>query len=212
MKINPPVIETVALSKLKPWARNPRIKHAVDQIAQSIESFGYLSPIIVQKKTYRVLAGHGRLKALKRKNIKEIPVIVADISDRNADLFTIADNKLTDSSMFDMKMTTDLLKGLGKLDFKLTGFSGEELEKLLGAQGDIDDAEGVTKKLRRVEFYVGGEASKDKTALNDRTLVVVFSTEAQLDFVKKRIHEKQSGKDISIGDVIFQVFKRAARR
>lgn len=88
MKIQPPTIEVVPIGKLKPWSKNPRIKHAVDGIANSIEHFGYLNPIIVQKKTYRILGGHGRLKALKRSKVKEVPVIVADISDRNASLYT----------------------------------------------------------------------------------------------------------------------------
>src|SRR5208283_406521 len=124
MKINPPVIETVALSKLKPWARNPRIKHAVESIARSIESFGYLQPIVVQKKTYRVLSGHGRLKALKRlKNVTEVPVIIADINERNAQLYTLADNRHHDLSPFDMGKMTGLLKGFGKLDLKLTGLN-----------------------------------------------------------------------------------------
>lgn len=207
MDIKQPILETVAISKLKPWAKNPRIKHQVDGIAKSIEAFGYLSPIIVQAKTYRVLSGHGRLKALKRKGVKQVPVIVAAITDRNADLFTIADNKLNDSSMFDLKATADLLKGLGKLDFRLTGFGEDELQKLLGAQGEINDAETVAKNLRKVTFYAGEDGSANKTAMNDRTLVVVFESEQELAFVKNRIHQLQTGKSKSIGDVIYKLFK-----
>ena len=208
MKIQPPIIETVPIAKLKPWAKNPRIRHAVDNIARSIESFGYLSPIVVQKKTYRVLSGHGRLKALKRKNVKQVPVVVADISDRNADLYTIADNKLTDSSVFDMKMTSELLKGLGKLDFRLTGFGDDELQKLLDAGQDVDDALGVANKLRKVTFYAGQDPSDAKTIANDRTLVIVFETEKQLAFVKQKIHELQAGNRKSVGAIIYSTFHK----
>jgi hypothetical protein len=149
-KIKPPVIETVPLSKLKPWDRNPRIKHAVDAISMSIEKLGYLAPIIVQKNTYRILAGHGRLKALRVLKIKEVPVIVADINDKNADLYTLADNRLHDVSIFDMKALSGMLKGLGTLNLKMTGFT-EMGEMSVGMKGkevlakDIDEA---SQKLR----------------------------------------------------------------
>jgi DNA modification methylase len=128
-----PKIETVEISKLKPWGKNPRKNHAVDAIAKSIETFGYLSPIIVQAGTYRILAGHGRLAAFKKQGAKEIPVVVAELSDRDADLYTIADNKLTERADWDGKLLAELLttfKAEG-LDLALTGFEGFEIDKLL---------------------------------------------------------------------------------
>src|SRR3990167_7958666 len=86
-------IETLLISKIKPWPRNPRRNHDVDAIARSIESFGYLNPIIVQAKTYRVIAGHGRLAALRKSGVDKAPVIVDDLDDQKADLYTLADNK-----------------------------------------------------------------------------------------------------------------------
>lgn len=151
-----PVIETVALSKLKPWDRNPRIKHAVDLISDSIGRFGYLSPIIVQKGTYRILGGHGRLKALKQRHVKEVPVIVADISDANADLYTIADNKLHDISIFDTKATAELLKGLGEMDLNITGFSSRELNLMNKMSDDklaMDMPTVVTLPLKDIKPY-----------------------------------------------------------
>lgn len=208
MEIKSPTIEIVALSKLKPWSKNPRIKHAVDSIVGSIEKFGYLTPMVVQAKTYRVLSGHGRLKALKRmKKVKEVPVVIADITDRNADLYSVADNKLSDRSMFDPKATADILKGLSKFELKLTGFDDSELKKFMGATGEIEEAEGIAKKLKRVEFYAGGEPNQTKIAMNDRTLVVVFSSESQLRFVKDACRQAQSGNDKTVGDIVYAAFK-----
>lgn len=126
------ILETVPLNRLKPWPKNPRKSHAVEAIARSIESFGYLSPIVVQAKTYRILAGHGRLEALAKVGAKEIPVVVADIDDDKADLYTIADNKLTEAAEWDFgKMAHLLLEFDTKnLDTTLTGFDSEELERI----------------------------------------------------------------------------------
>ena len=132
-----PRIETVQIDRLKKWARNPRKNHAVDAIAKSIEQFGYLAPIIVQAKTYRILAGHGRLEAFKKAGAKEIPVVVAELSDRDADLYTIADNKLTERADWDAKGLAELLGEfkLEGLDLSLTGFEPFEIAELTRPKG-----------------------------------------------------------------------------
>jgi hypothetical protein len=196
MKIAQPIIETVPISKLKPWPKNPRIKHAVESIARSIESFGYLSPIVVQKKTYRVLSGHGRLKALKRlKNVKEVPVIIADINERNAQLYTLADNRLHDLSTFDMGKMTGLLKGLGKMDLKLTGLNNFKLEQALNVEKRQSE-----DKPKKITFYANRK--------NSTKLIVVFETKKQLQFVKRKIEEFQGNSDKSPGDVVYSLFHK----
>jgi len=132
MQIAPPKIETVPLDKLKPWPKNPRKAHAVDAIARSIEAFGYLAPIIVQKDTYRILAGHGRLEALKKHGITDVPVLVADVDDDRADLYTLADNKITELAEWDFATMADLLLEFDQknLDVTLTGFTEKELEQI----------------------------------------------------------------------------------
>lgn len=187
MKIEPPKIETVSISKLKPWAHNPRIKHAVDTIANSIEHFGYLNPIIVQAKTYRVLAGHGRLKALKRKKVKQVPVIVTTLSDRNADLYTLADNRLTELSSFDVGKTANFLKGLGKLELNLTGFSSKSF-------GLLPDSKSTTSK--KISFYV-----------NKNKIKLLFSSEAKCGFVLKRIEAHRSDEQELLGDSLYRILK-----
>lgn len=205
MKVAVPTIETVALTKLKPWKKNPRTAHAVDKIRSSIEKFGYLSPIIVQKKTYRILSGHGRLKALRKAAVKQVPVIVASISDRDADLFTVADNKISDLSTFDIKATADLLKGLDALELELTGFSLDELKKLNLAAGEIDSVLNVAAQMPKSGFYAGDDNKAAKIAANDRALVVIMETEEELKKLRSRIQQLQAnGK--SIGQVVYEQF------
>lgn len=137
-----PKIETVQISLLKPWDKNPRRGHAVAGIARSIETFGYLNPIIVQAGTYRILAGHGRFEALRRRGVDQVPVIVVEISDEKADLYTIADNKLGEISAWDTEVLAELVRVLRGLDINLdvTGFSERELQQLLDAH--LEDPAG----------------------------------------------------------------------
>lgn len=133
MRIEAPVVEVVELSRLIPYHKNPRKKHAVAKIADSFEAFGYLAPIIVQAGTYRIVAGHGRLEALKSKGVESVPVIVADITDDQADLYTLADNKLGELSEWDFTVLADLLLDFDarNLDTQLTGFSDKEMTQIM---------------------------------------------------------------------------------
>lgn len=128
-----PEIRTVPIGKVKPWGRNPRKGHAVDRIVRSIEEFGYLQPVVVQRKTYRLLAGHGRLEALKKSGAKKIPVIIADLPDGRAEAFAIADNRAGDLSDWDGSKLADVLGGLEKDLQQAAGYTEREIENLLEA-------------------------------------------------------------------------------
>lgn len=149
-----PDVRVVALDKLRPWKRNPREGHAVDAIKRSIEEIGYQAPIIVQKGTMRIVAGHGRYKALRRMGVKKVPVIVADIDDRQADLYTIADNRITELAGWDLRSLAKIVKEIEADggDTSMTGFDAAELRKLSEWEPpedneDIDEeAHGEAKK------------------------------------------------------------------
>lgn len=187
MKIAAPVIETVPIEKIKEWEKNPRVKHAVSAISASIGEFGYLVPIIVQKGTYRILAGHGRLKALRQMKVKEIPVAVADVTDEQADAFTIADNKLNDSSSFDKKMLTDLFEKLEPQYAQLTGFTAGEINAL-----------GVSS------MQTTGAANEVDVDQRNATLFVTFPTREKLLAAKKEIGLRQKGNEKSEGQILYE--------
>ena len=72
-------IEQWALERLIPYARNPRTHSdaQVAQIAASIAEFGFNNPILVDTKA-GIIAGHGRLLAARKLQLKEVPVIILD--------------------------------------------------------------------------------------------------------------------------------------
>jgi len=188
MKIAAPVIETVPIDKIKPWEKNPRVKHAVAAIEASIGEFGYLNPIIVQKGTYRILAGHGRYKALKAmKTVKEIPVAVADVTDEQAAAYTIADNKLNDSSSFDKKSLATLFETLDARYQQLSGFTAGEINAL-----------GVGN------LQTTGAANEVDVDQKSATLFVTFPTREKMLAAKREIGLRQKGNEKSEGQVLYE--------
>lgn len=126
-----PEVRIVELKDLRPWEKNPRGSHAVEAIAKSIEAFGYLAPIIVQRGTMRILAGHGRYQALLSKGYQSVPVVVADVTDEQATLYTLADNKLGEISVWDEQLLQEIVQGLTMASMALTGFGEDELREIL---------------------------------------------------------------------------------
>ena len=72
-----PQVKIVPVDELKPHPKNARThpKKQIRQIADSIESFGFTSPILVDENN-TVLAGHGRLAAAKLIGLSEVPTMV----------------------------------------------------------------------------------------------------------------------------------------
>ena len=107
--------ETVLLSKLIPYANNPRKNDdAVPAVEASIEQVGYITPIVVDE-NYEVLAGHTRLKALNAMGTKEAEVLIVEgLTDEEKRKYRILDNKTGDFAEWDV----DLLEvELADLDF-----------------------------------------------------------------------------------------------
>ena len=81
-QIAPPMarhIEHWPLDRLVPYIRNPRTHSEAQsaQIAASIAEFGFLNPILVDTSA-GIIAGHGRLRAARKLQLPEVPVIVLD--------------------------------------------------------------------------------------------------------------------------------------
>jgi DNA modification methylase len=138
-------IEHWALERLIPYARNPRTHSdaQVAQIAASIAEFGFNNPILVDTKA-GIIAGHGRLLAARKLQLKEVPVIILDhLNETQKRAYILADNQLALNAGWDSDLLRVELTALQEDDFNLDliGFEDEELARLLAAQ---DAAEGLT--------------------------------------------------------------------
>lgn len=126
-------IETIAVDRLIPYARNSRThsEAQVAQIAASIKEFGFTNPVLIDGEG-GIIAGHGRVMGARAIGLAEVPCIrLAHLTESQRRAYVIADNKLAlnagwDDAMLALEMRDLMAEGY---DVGLTGF---EL-------GDIDD-------------------------------------------------------------------------
>jgi DNA modification methylase len=147
-------IELVPLERLRANKRNAR-QHSEKQIAQiadSIATFGFLVPIIIDDQGL-VLAGHGRLAAAKRLGLPEVPCSrVSHLTPEAKRSFALADNRLAELSAWDEDILKIELAELADLeldfDLAITGFDTVDFDRLLGPEPDPrqkrGDAAGVS--------------------------------------------------------------------
>lgn len=142
--------------ELVPYSGNVK-RHTeaqVDMIAASIEEFGFCDPIAVWHRpdgSPEIVEGHGRLLALQRLGMEEVPVIILDhLSESEKRAYAIAHNELTLSTGFDFSILDEEVANIGSIDMGLFGFDVPEPAPYRGGTGEID----VT------EFSEGGYAHK----------------------------------------------------
>ena len=130
-------IEVWPIGNVKPTPDNTRNHSAlqVRALAKSISTFKLNAPLLIDRDGV-LIAGNGRLAALKLLGVTEVPVIKLDhLSPDEARAYAIADNRLSDLSSFDSKALGrhfEILAGVS-LDFDLdaTAFSVGEIDLLI---------------------------------------------------------------------------------
>ena len=117
-------------------------------------------------KKNEIIAGHGRILAGKQLGLTDVPCIIAkDWTEEKKKAYCIADNKLTENSVWEndfLKLNLEFLKD-NEFDLQLTGFSDDELSKLLPdfkEVGSTDEnqvpetpEEPITKKRRYMDLW-----------------------------------------------------------
>lgn len=128
-------IERRSVNELLPYAKNARTHSdaQIAQIAASIREWGFTNPVLIDPDN-TILAGHGRVMALRRLGHDVVPVIVArGWSEAQKRAYVIADNQLALNAGWNDELLKVELSDLAALDFDtgLIGFSDAQLADLL---------------------------------------------------------------------------------
>jgi site-specific DNA-methyltransferase (adenine-specific) len=116
-------IEYVDINSIKPYKNNAKLhpQEQIEQIKKSIEQFGMDDPIGIWKD--EIVEGHGRLIACKELGYTEVPIIRLDhLTDEERKAYTLAHNKLTMNSDFDLDVLDEELKSIDTIDMSDFGF------------------------------------------------------------------------------------------
>ncbi len=131
-----------------------------EKLKRSIDEFGYVDPLIWNKRTSRLVGGHQRLKVLKDMGIDEVDVVVVDMDEEKEKALNVALNKISGDWDKDklMLLITDLQGE--DFDVSLTGFDPEELDDLFKddmKDGVKDDNFDVDKELKKPTMTKPGD-------------------------------------------------------
>lgn len=147
-------IKYVPLDDLAVHEENPKT-HDLDEIAASVRRFGFADPVIVDERTGKLAAGHGRLASLSRMRdggedapdgirvkagVWHVPRVVgwASRDDDEARAALVALNRTTEVGGWDDRALVDLLGKLENLDDGLAGlgYRDDDLQELRARLGD----------------------------------------------------------------------------
>lgn len=138
--------------ELIPYEKNPRDNRAaLDAIELSIEEYGFTNPILVNEEKV-ILAGHTRREAAILAGLKKVPYIVVDgLTEAQQKAYRLADNKLSELSIWDEDLLKEELEDLldEDYDISLTGFSDVDLTDLLKDEEDLEDIEPEEPKEKK---------------------------------------------------------------
>lgn len=185
----PKKTETLALSKLKPNKNQPRKQFnetELSELADSIRQNGILQPLLVRKKgaAYEIVAGERRYQAAKQAGLKEIPVVIREISDEEVFKLALIEN-LQRSNLSPIEEA----RGYQEL-IKKDGLTQEQLSKIISKSRSA-----ITNTLRLLdlpdeiqEYMVLGTLS----AGHARAILAVVGEEGRLKLAQKVISENLS--------------------
>ena len=141
-------LEQMPIEELNAADYNPRVDlkpgdPVYESLKRSVEAFGYLQPIIVNRRSNTVVGGHQRLKVLRDLGYEQVDVVFVDLTAEREKALNLALNKIVGE--WDEPKLARLLQefeGFPDLDVGLTGFDTEEVGDLISRMLDRESARG----------------------------------------------------------------------
>ena len=139
---------------IKPAPYNPRVTLKPDDeeweaLQNSVQRFGLVEPLIVNKTTGLLISGHQRLNVLKANKIPEAEVVIVELDEDQEKLLNIALNKIDGD--WDYQKLEALFEEISPEDIKFTGFNQEELNSMFDSIPDEYDDEPEENEEKKEE-------------------------------------------------------------
>ncbi len=168
-------IQKMNLEDIQPADYNPRVElneydDEYQKIKNSITEFGYVDPIIWNKRTNKIVGGHQRYTVLRDLGYETVDVSVVDMDEQNEMALNIALNKV--EGEWDRNKLKEVLEELEEDKLEFTGFDEDEINSIMN-DVDIDDFfEEEEKQPERNDEEQDGKL--------DRAIELLKLTHAQL--------------------------------
>lgn len=185
-KIN---IQEMSINDITPADYNPRIDlnendDEYKKIKNSIEEFGYVDPIIWNKRTGNIVGGHQRYTVLKDLGYDKVDVSVVDMNEQDEMALNVALNKV--EGEWDRNKLKDVIEQLEEDRLMFTGFDEDEIDSLMNDINIDDFFEEEEKEPNREEQ--DGESKLD-TAIELLELVHNKFNDVSDDYKKTDLYQ-----------------------
>jgi hypothetical protein len=141
------VTEEISPSLLKFAPYNPReiTDHDFEALKKSIKEFGFVEPVVVNKKDNQIIGGHMRVRAAMELGFKTVPVAWVDLDEKRAKILNLSLNRI--SGRWDIPKLEEMIYELAKtpdIDLTLSGFEDWELKLYNpGEESSLDELENI---------------------------------------------------------------------
>ena len=186
-------VKFVNITRVEPNRDQPRRsfdEEALEELSESIKQFGLLQPILVQDKKsyYEIVAGERRWRAAKKAGLKEIPVIIRELTEQE-----IVEISLIENIQRENLNPIEEAQAYRRL---LTEFNLKQEEV---AERVSKSRTAVTNSMRLLKLGI----EVQKMVIDDlittghaRALITLEDPQQQYDVARKIVDEKLSVRDV----------------
>lgn len=118
------------VADLVPYEKNPRkiSDEAINAVAESIQTFGFKNPILIDKNNV-IVAGHTRRLASLKLGLESVPCVVCDdLTPQEIKALRLADNKTNELAGWDFESLDLELADLDDMDMERFGFLANDID------------------------------------------------------------------------------------
>lgn len=183
----------VPISKVEPDRNQPRKNFNEDallELSESIKQYGIFQPLLVQEKDdyFQIIAGERRWRAAKMAGVKEIPVIVRTLTERE-----IAEIQLLENIQREDLNPIEIAEGYKELIEKYDMTQDELAERVSKSRTAITNALRLLKLDERVRKMVIDEMISTGHA---RAILGISDLDKQYEFAQRVFDEKLSVREV----------------
>ena len=193
MVVEKPTEIKLKINEVEPNRNQPRQKfdeEALQELAESIRQFGVLQPLIVQKRKdyYEIIAGERRWRAAKLAGLKEVPVVIRDMSEQEIMEISLIEN-IQRENLNPIEEAAAYKKLLEEFGLK----QEEVAERVAKSRTAVTNSMRLLKLDERVQQMV---IDGMLTTGHARALLAIEDPEVQFQTAVRVYNEKMSVRDV----------------
>lgn len=144
-------IQYIEIEKLKRYEQNAKIhtEKQIKKLVSSMKQFGVVTPILVDK-YFTVIAGHGRLEAFEKLQLKQVPVVMLEhLTETQVRAYRLADNRIAEDAIYDENLLRIELEEIiinDEIEITDIGFDVSEIDSII-----VDNYSGKKEKAEKAD-------------------------------------------------------------